>query len=291
MKIEVLDTTLRDGEQTPGISLTKNKKLRIATKLDEIGVNSIEAGSAITSSGEREAIKEITSQGFNAEIVSFARTLKKDIDFCIECDVDGVNIVVPTSDLHLKYKLKKTQEEMLNQAVDIVEYTKDHGLIVELSAEDSTRTDINYLNDLFKATIEAGADRICPCDTVGMLTPLKSFNFYKEFETLENGRFKDTENVEFFGIKENDIKDYQKQVKVLYYNSNEDFAIKLLTKEGEEVILNKKPDGKTFNKSIDAFDLSSILSISISICKFVSKLLILALEQLRIVMMKMKLII
>ena len=181
MKIEVLDTTLRDGEQTPGISLTKNKKLRIATKLDEIGVNSIEAGSAITSSGEREAIKEITSQGFNAEIVSFARTLKKDIDFCIECDVDGVNIVVPTSDLHLKYKLKKTQEEMLNQAVDVIEYTKDHGLIVELSAEDSTRTDINYLKDLFKAGIEAGADRICPCDTVGLLTPLKSFNFYKEF--------------------------------------------------------------------------------------------------------------
>ena len=181
MKIEVLDTTLRDGEQTPGISLTKNKKLRIATKLDEIGVNSIEAGSAITSSGEREAIKEITAQGFSAEIVSFARTLKKDIDFCIECDVDAVNIVVPTSDLHLKYKLKKTQEEMLNQAVDVIEYTKNHGLNVELLAEDSTRTDINYLKDLFKAGIEAGADRICPCDTVGLLTPLKSFNFYKEF--------------------------------------------------------------------------------------------------------------
>lgn len=181
MKIEVLDTTLRDGEQTPGISLTKNKKLRIATKLDEIGVNSIEAGSAVTSSGEREAIKEIASQGFNAEIVSFARTLKKDINFCIDCDVDGVNIVVPTSELHLKYKLKKTQEEMLNQAVEVVEYTKDHGLIVELLAEDSTRTDINYLKELFNATIKAGADRICPCDTVGLLTPLKSFNFYKEF--------------------------------------------------------------------------------------------------------------
>ncbi len=184
MKIEVLDTTLRDGEQTPGISLTKNEKLRIANKLDEIGINSIEAGSAITSQGEREAIKEITSQGFNAEIVSFARTLKKDIDYCLECDVDAVNIVVPTSDLHLKYKLKKTQEEMLNQAIDIVSYSKDHGLIIELSAEDSTRTDIKYLEKLFKSTIEAGANRICPCDTVGMLTPLKSFNFYKKFTKL-----------------------------------------------------------------------------------------------------------
>ena len=75
MKIEVLDTTLRDGEQTPGISLNAAKKLRIAVKLDEIGVNAIEAGSAVTSEGERDAIRLITSQGLNAEIVSFARTL------------------------------------------------------------------------------------------------------------------------------------------------------------------------------------------------------------------------
>lgn len=184
MKIEVFDTTLRDGEQTPGVSLTKNKKLRIASKLDEIGVNSIEAGSAITSSGERESIKAITSQGFKSEIVSFARTLKQDVDYCLECDVDAVNIVVPTSDLHLKYKLKKTQEDILNQAVEIVSYSKDHGLNVELSAEDSTRTDINFLKKLFKSTIEVGADRICPCDTVGILNPLKAFRFYKEFNDL-----------------------------------------------------------------------------------------------------------
>ena len=184
MKIEVLDTTLRDGEQTPGISLNSIKKLRIATKLDEIGVNSIEAGSAITSDGEREAIKEITSQGLNAEIVSFSRTLIKDVDYCLECDVDAVNIVVPTSDLHLKYKLKKTQDEMLNDAVKVTEYAKDHGLVVELAAEDSTRTDIEYLRRIFKATIDAGADRICPCDTLGILTPLKSFNFFKSLTDL-----------------------------------------------------------------------------------------------------------
>lgn len=183
-KIEVLDTTLRDGEQTPGISLTTGKKLRIAAKLDEIGINSIEAGSAITSLGEREAIKEITSQGFNAEILSFARTLKKDIDYCLECDVDTVNIVVPTSDLHLKYKLKKSQDEILNDAIEVTKYAKDHGLMVELSAEDATRTDIKFLKRIFKETIANGADRICPCDTVGMLTPSKSFHFYKEFTNL-----------------------------------------------------------------------------------------------------------
>ena len=184
MKIEVLDTTLRDGEQTPGISLNAIKKLRIATKLDEIGVNSIEAGSAITSEGEREAIKLITSQGLNAEIVSFSRTLLKDVDYCLECDVDAVNVVVPTSDLHLQYKLKKSQDEMLEDAVKVVEYAKDHGLLVELAAEDSTRTEIEYLRKIFKATIDAGADRICPCDTLGMLTPLKSFNFYRKFTDL-----------------------------------------------------------------------------------------------------------
>lgn len=184
MKIEVLDTTLRDGEQTPGISLNANKKLRIASKLDEIGINTIEAGSAITSSGERMAIKEITSQGFNAEIMSFSRTLLKDVDYCLECDVDAVNIVVPTSDLHLKYKLKKTQEEMIEEAIAVVEYAKDHGLIVELSAEDASRTEIDYLKKVFKSTIDAGADRICPCDTLGILTPLKSFKFYKNFINL-----------------------------------------------------------------------------------------------------------
>ena len=107
MKLEVFDTTLRDGEQTPGISLTPSEKLQIARKLDEIGVNTIEAGSAITSQGEREAIRGITHEGLNAKIASFARTLTQDIDYCIDCDVDMVNIVVPTSSLHMEYKLKK----------------------------------------------------------------------------------------------------------------------------------------------------------------------------------------
>jgi Isopropylmalate/homocitrate/citramalate synthases len=101
LNIKVLDTTLRDGEQTPGVSLTPLEKLRIATKLDEIGVDFIEAGSAITSEGERDSIKGITKEGLNAEILSFSRPLAGDIDCCLDCDVDGVNLVVPTSDLHV----------------------------------------------------------------------------------------------------------------------------------------------------------------------------------------------
>jgi D-citramalate synthase len=149
MKINVLDTTLRDGEQTPGVSLTKSEKLRIASKLDEIGVNIIEAGSAITSAGERESIKAISKEGLNAEICSFARSVKVDIDMALECDVDSVHLVVPTSDLHIEEKLNTTREKLLSQAVESTEYALDHGLIVEVSAEDGTRSDIDFLKKSF----------------------------------------------------------------------------------------------------------------------------------------------
>jgi (R)-citramalate synthase len=184
VQVRFLDTTLRDGEQTPGVSLTPDEKLRIATKLDNLGVDIIEAGSAITSPGEREGIKKITKEGLSAEICSFARAVQVDIDAALECDVGSVHLVVPTSDLHLKHKLRKTREEVLQQAIDSTQYALDHGLIVELSAEDSTRSDMEYLSQIFKAGIETGAQRICACDTVGMLTPEKSYEFYGELSKL-----------------------------------------------------------------------------------------------------------
>ncbi|AEF96853.1 2-isopropylmalate synthase [Methanotorris igneus] len=179
MKVRIFDTTLRDGEQTPGVSLTPNEKLEIALKLDELGVDVIEAGSAITSKGEREGIKLITRENLNAEICSFVRALPIDIDAALECDVDSVHLVIPTSDIHMKYKLKKTPQETLECAANAVEYAKDHGLIVELSAEDATRSDVNFLIELFNKGIELGADRVCVCDTVGVLTPEKSIELFK----------------------------------------------------------------------------------------------------------------
>jgi D-citramalate synthase len=184
LKVRVLDTTLRDGEQTPGVSLTPDEKLRIAIKLDSMGVNIIEAGSAITSPGEREGIKKITSEGLSAEICSFARAVEGDIDAALECDVDSVHLVVPTSDLHIEHKLKKTREEVLQQAIDSTQYAVDHGLIVELSAEDSTRSDMDFLTQIFQEGIKTGAHRICACDTVGMLTPEKSFEFYGQLSKI-----------------------------------------------------------------------------------------------------------
>lgn len=184
MKIQVFDTTLRDGEQTPGVSLTGNEKLRIASKLDEINVNIIEAGSAITSKGERLAIKEITSEGLNAEICSFARIIKGDIDTCIDCDVDSINMVVPTSELHIREKLKINPEDLINHTVESIEYAKSHGLIVEVSAEDGSRTDLNFLREVFTEAISAGASRLCPCDTVGILTPEKSYELFSNLSDL-----------------------------------------------------------------------------------------------------------
>lgn len=184
MKARIFDTTLRDGEQTPGISLTPDEKLLIARKLDELGVDVIEAGSAITSEGEREGIRNITSEGLSAEICSFARAVQVDIDAALECDVDSVHLVVPTSDLHLKHKLRKSREEVKTMAVQSTQYAVDHGLLVEISAEDSTRSDMDYLKEIFQAGIDAGAKRICACDTVGMLTPERSFEFYSQLQTL-----------------------------------------------------------------------------------------------------------
>ena len=185
MKISILDTTLRDGEQTPGVSLTSLEKLRIASKLDDIGIDFIEAGSAITSPGERESIKQITQQGFNAEILSFSRPLKNDIDCCIQCDVDAVNLVVPTSDLHIFDKLKSNHDELIELSNGAIDYCKDHGLIVELSAEDASRSNIDFLKLVYSNAIEHNVDRICVCDTVGVLTPDSSFNLFNELNYFQ----------------------------------------------------------------------------------------------------------
>ncbi|MBC7131293.1 2-isopropylmalate synthase, partial [Candidatus Bathyarchaeota archaeon] len=179
-KVKFFDTTLRDGEQTPGVSLTPESKLRIAKQLDELGVDVIEAGFASVSRGEMEAIKAIVKENLKAEICSCSRGVKSDIDAVVKSEADSIHLVVPSSDLHLQYKLKKTREEVLRIVEECVQYAKDHGLIVELSAEDASRTDIKFLKKFFSVGLSAGADRICVCDTVGILTPEKAFDLFWE---------------------------------------------------------------------------------------------------------------
>lgn len=178
--ILIFDTTLRDGEQAPGISLRPEDKLRIAKSLDELGVDVIEAGFAAVSEGEMQAIRSIAEAGLRAEIFSMARGVIGDIDAVRKTDARGVAIVIPTSDLHIKYKLRKRKAKILDITKECVRYAKDHGLIVELLAEDATRTDFEFLVDMFRCGISSGADRICSCDTVGVLTPEKSFELFGE---------------------------------------------------------------------------------------------------------------
>jgi D-citramalate synthase len=166
-----LDTTLRDGEQTPGVSLTPEQKLEIATALSDIGIDVIEAGTAVASEGEKEAIRLISDAGLATECCTYVRARRDDIDSAADCGVDSVHLVVPVSDLHITKKLGKDREAVYDMAMDAVSYAKERGLIVELSGEDASRADIDYLSNLFKDGVSAGADRLCFCDTVGLLTP------------------------------------------------------------------------------------------------------------------------
>lgn len=170
-RVRIFDTTLRDGDQTPGVSFTTDQKLLVARQLDRLGVSTIEAGTPVSSEGERKAVAAIAKAGLNAEICGLARPIKEDVDAALECGVDCVHIFISTSDLHLKHVLKMTREQVLRQAVKHVEYAKDHGVTVEFSAMDATRTGLGYLKQIYRATVEAGADRINVPDTVGVITP------------------------------------------------------------------------------------------------------------------------
>ncbi|MEN6328710.1 MAG: homocitrate synthase family protein [Methanobacteriaceae archaeon] len=170
-KITVYDTTLRDGEQTPGVCLRTPEKLQIARKLDELGVHQIEAGFPIVSNEERRSVRAIVQENLNADILVLSRTKKEDIDMAIDCDVDGIITFMGTSDLHLKYKFKKSREEILNICINSIEHAKDHGLFVAFSAEDATRTDINFLKEIYKKAENYGVDRVHIADTVGAISP------------------------------------------------------------------------------------------------------------------------
>jgi len=111
-----------------------------------------------------------------------ARGVISDIDAVLKTGAVGVHLVIPSSDLHLKYKLKKSREEILEITADTTQYAKDHGLTVELSAEDATRSDLDFLTRMFKAGVAAGADRLCPCDTVGVLIPERTSELFSELK-------------------------------------------------------------------------------------------------------------
>ena len=145
-------------------------------------MNIIEAGFAAASEGEMEAIKLIAKENLRAEVCSFARGVKSDIDAALKCDVNSIFLVIPASDVHIKSKLRKTREEVLKIIEECVGYAKDHGLIVEFGPEDATRSDVNFLKETIRVALSAGADRVTPPDTVGALTPERSYDFFSDLK-------------------------------------------------------------------------------------------------------------
>jgi 2-isopropylmalate synthase len=196
-RIKIFDTTLRDGEQTPGVSLNIQEKLEIARQLAKLGVDIIEAGFAIASPGDFMAVKTIAENVKGVSIASLSRAVEKDIDRAWEalCNAESprIHTFIATSDIHLKYKLKMTEEQVLERAVAMVKYAKKYCSDVEFSAEDASRTRVEFLYRILEEVIKAGATVVNIPDTVGYSSP-------EEFGLLIKGI---KENVK--GIDKTDI--------------------------------------------------------------------------------------
>jgi len=174
-RVEIFDTTLRDGEQTPGISFTSDQKRTIARQLDKLGVDVIEAGTPITSKEEKEIVRLISNDGLSAKICGLARVLTADIDACIDCGVDMIHIFVPSSQIQREHTTKMSEAEVKEQTYKMTKYVKEHGFLCMFSAMDATRTRLEFLIDLLKTAEEAGADILNVPDTVGVSEPFSIF--------------------------------------------------------------------------------------------------------------------
>jgi len=174
-QIKIFDTTLRDGEQAPGCSMNLEEKLSVARQLELLGVDCIEAGFAISSPGDFESVQRIAQTVKNCTVASLCRSMKKDIDASWEALRDAVSprihIFIATSPVHMKYKLKKTPEEVLATATEMVKYAKGFVSDIEFSCEDATRTDPAFMAQVLEAVIKAGATTVNIPDTVGYTTP------------------------------------------------------------------------------------------------------------------------
>ncbi|WP_161380183.1 homoaconitate hydratase [Staphylococcus hominis] len=180
------DSTLREGEQSPGISFSIEEKVNIAKQLDAIGVTAIEVGTPIMGGMEKEAIKKIIDLNLNSRIICWNRGKKEDIDSSISVGATSIHIGLPTSDNHLKEKFKKDRKWLIDTMKELVQYAKSKNLWVSVSAEDCGRTDIDFLKEYIIEVNKAGADRIRCSDTVGVLDPFSSYNLFKEVTSVSD---------------------------------------------------------------------------------------------------------
>ncbi len=182
--VRIVDTTLRDGEQTAGIVFAKHEKTEIARLLAAAGVYQIEAGVPAMGGAEMEAIQAIVDLELDASIMAWNRVTISDIEASLACGVDAVAISVPTSHIHIKHKLRKSQRWVLENIRRAVNFAKSHGLYVSANAEDASRTPLEFLIEFAIAARDAGADRFRYCDTVGLQDP---FRLAEDIRTIVQG--------------------------------------------------------------------------------------------------------
>jgi 2-isopropylmalate synthase len=191
-RVFIFDTTLRDGEQSPGCSMTVHEKLSMARKLLDLNVDIIEAGFPIASQGDFEAVEAVSREFPEARVAALARACKLDIDRAAGAlkyaKKPRIHTFIATSDIHLKYKLRKTREQVLEEAVAAVRLAKQYADDVEFSAEDATRTDPDYLEQVTLAVVEAGAQTVNLPDTVGYSTPDEHAELIGRMVRAVNGR-------------------------------------------------------------------------------------------------------
>jgi 2-isopropylmalate synthase len=185
-RIRIFDTTLRDGEQSPGVSLTFDDKVEIAKKLSLLGVDSIEAGFPASSEGEKKIVKGIVHQKLDSEICALSRCNRSDIDAAIETGVPAVHVFIPTSPVQMKYAVSMTPDQAVSAAIDSIEYVKKHGLICEFSPMDATRTRPAFLKEICQAAENAGMDRLNVPDTVGIMIPRTMHKLIQDLRKIVN---------------------------------------------------------------------------------------------------------
>lgn len=174
-RVLIFDTTLRDGEQAPGASMTIQQKLHIADMLDSMGVDIIEAGFPASSRGAHEAVHAIAEQTENATVAALSRAVREDIDACVTALKPArrsrIHTFISTSPIHMRYKLKQSPEQVYQRVIDSVTYARRFSDDVEWSCEDGTRSEPDFLCRCFEAAIKAGATTVNIADTVGFATP------------------------------------------------------------------------------------------------------------------------
>lgn len=172
-RIYIVDTTLRDGEQTAGVVFANEEKIAIATMLSDLGIDQLEVGIPTMGGDEKQAIKDIVKRNLKSSIMAWNRPVISDIEQSIDCGVDAVAISISVSDIHIENKLRKSRDWVLEKMVQGVEYAKKNGLYVSVNGEDASRADRDFLIEFMNTAKQAGADRFRYCDTVGVMDPFK----------------------------------------------------------------------------------------------------------------------